>query len=219
MADAALQRKNMVESQVRPSDVTDRRIMRAMLDVPRDVFVPENKRVLAYSDADIALDGAGSRALLAPRTLAKLVQLAGPDANDHVLVVGAGCGYSAAVLSKLAASVVALECDADLATQARASLDATGCTNVEVATGPLTDGLPDQGAYDAIVFDGAVGVAPESFFAQLKDGGRIVAIVADGAMGEAMVWLKQGGVVSESPGFDAAARLLPGFEAGQAFVF
>ena len=219
MADAALQRKNMVESQVRPSDVTDRRIIRAMLDVPRDVFLPENKRVLAYSDADISLDGAGGRALLAPRTLAKLLQLARLDANDRVLVIGCGCGYTAAVLSKLSATVVALECDTDLAAQARVSLKATGCRNVQIAAGSLQNGWPDQGPYDAILFDGAVGTLPEGFFTQLEDGGRIVAIVSDGTMGEATVWLKQGNVVSASPGFDASAPLLPGFEPCQTFVF
>lgn len=217
-----LQRKNMVESQVRPSDVTDRRIIRAMLAVPREVFAPVEARTTAYMDSDLPVarrSGRAARFLLSPRLLAKLVQAMDCGDADRVLEIGTATGYGAAVLSHLAARVVALECDPTLADEARLALAATHCTNTAVVTGPLQQGVTAESPYDAILVSGAVSAIPAGLLDQLKDGGRLVTVVMDGSVGRAMRWRRHGGTFDPWPLFDAEAALLPGFEPKPAFVF
>src|SRR5262245_4114014 len=144
MTDFLQQRINMVESQVRPSDITDRRIIRAMLELPREDFVPDAVRAMAYMDDALQVapsrDGAGARYLLPPRTLAKLIQLAEIDASARVLDVGPATGYSAALLAKLAAQVVALEVDDGLCATLKENLQRLGLANVSVMLGALATG-------------------------------------------------------------------------------
>jgi protein-L-isoaspartate(D-aspartate) O-methyltransferase len=221
------QRKNMVESQLRPSDITDRRILRAMAEIPREAFLPPSMRAVAYMDADIPLAHAGggseSRRLMAPRTFAKLLQLAEIEASDVVLDVGTGTGYSAAVIARLAGTVVALECDDRLAREARRALESLSLENVLVLTGDLAGGNPQEAPYDAIVLEGAVSAVPISLLEQLKDGGRLVAVHAPspggGRLGRATCWIRQDGTFGASSAFDAGAPALPGFEAAPEFVF
>jgi protein-L-isoaspartate(D-aspartate) O-methyltransferase len=221
--DFETQRKNMVESQVRPSDVTDRRIIRAMLAVPREAFVPESMAGLAYMDADVSVAGAGrggtGRALLAPRTFARLVDLARIEPEDAVLDIGTATGYSAAVMAEIGATVVALECDERLARQARSALDRLGIANVTVVTGGLAAGWPGEGPYDAIVLEGAVPEVPAMLLEQLKDGGRLVAVLARGRLGKAAVWRRIEGTFDVTLAFDAGAPLLPDFETAPVFAF
>jgi protein-L-isoaspartate(D-aspartate) O-methyltransferase len=221
--DYATQRKNMVESQVRPSDVTDRRIIRAMLELPREVFVPERFRALAYMDGPVPLTPAGHtgarRALLSARVLAKLVQAAEISSTAAVLDIGAGTGYSSALLAQLAGRVVALESDGTLAAAARDALRQVGAEAVTVVEGPLPQGCPDEGPYDAILIEGAVEVVSPELLDQLKDGGRLVAIVGGGLSGRATVWRRDGTTYGRTTIFDAAADVLPGFEEARAFAF
>lgn len=222
MTDSTEQRLNMVESQVRPSDVTDRRIIRAMLEVPREMFAPEPQRALAYMDEDlqVAAPGGGKdgRYLLAPRVLAKLVQLAEIDPDCTVLDVGCASGYSSAVLAKLAKRVVALECDGGLAERARRALQELHASHVEVVEGPLEAGVPAKGPYGAILLNGAVPAVPQGLLDQLADGGRLVAVVRNGHIGRARVWRKSGVVCDARSAFDAGAKPLPGFEVQKGFV-
>lgn len=223
MSDFTLQRQNMVESQVRPSDVTDRRIPRAMNAVPRELFVPAARRSLAYLDIDLAVDGSGQssahRAILAPRTFAKLLQLAAIEPTDVVLDIGCTTGYSAAVLARLAQKVVAVERDAALVNEATHVLATLKADNVTIVEGDLTAGYPALGPFDVIVVEGAVARVPDALLGQLKDGGRLVAIISDGRTGRASVWQRTGETVSERDAFDAAAFFLPGFEPVRGFVF
>jgi protein-L-isoaspartate(D-aspartate) O-methyltransferase len=222
MVDAAQQRTNMVESQILTSDVTDRRILSAMGSLPRERFVPADMAALAYIDEAVPLSppaqGAERRWLMAPRVLAKLLQLAEIDEGNRVLDVGTGTGYSAAVLSRIAASVVALECDAALAAKARQLLADPGCSNVNVLEGELTAGCADEGPFDAIVLEGSIGERPNALLDQLKDGGRLVAVMRQGGLGKAMIWRRLGRSFDQWTVFDAAAPALPGFEPVPAFV-
>ena len=223
MSDLSLQRLNMVNSQVRPSDVTDRRIPRAMNMVPREAFVSAARKGVACLDIDLPVDvpgrGLTGRVMLAPRTFAKLLQLAAVEPTDLVLDIGCATGYSAAILAKLGQTVVALEADAALGQEATRVLQSLGADNVAVVQGDFSAGYPAEGPFDVIVVEGAVAAVPDALKGQLKDGGRLVAIVSDGRTGRAVVWRRTGSAVSESDGFDATAPFLPGFEPARHFVF
>lgn len=220
MVDFAVQRTNMVDSQIRPSDVTDRRIPRAMLEVPREVFVPAAARATAYLDDQIKITGSsgGPRFLLAPRVLAKMLQHLEVAETDSVLDIGGATGYSAAILSKLAKSVIALECDATLAEHAAATLKSIGVQGVTVHKGPLAVGYPTRAPYDAILVNGALPEVPPQLLDQLKDGGRLVAVMIANGVGRATMWRRYGTQFDHRTLFDAAGAQLPGFEKPAAFV-
>jgi protein-L-isoaspartate(D-aspartate) O-methyltransferase len=211
-----LQRLNMVESQVRPSDVTDRRVIRAMGQIARDAYVPGHLKTVAYMDEAIPLavatDGRILRQLLPARAFAKMLQLAGIPDDGVILDIGCATGYSTAVIARVARKVVGVEADAALAERARRSLAADGIANAKIVSGPLTEGCNSDGPYDAIIVNGGVSAVPSSLLEQLKDGGRLVAIVANGPAGKAVVCTRSGGVYDQRDAFDAAAAVLPGFE-------
>lgn len=223
MGDFAVARQRMVDNQLRTNDVTDSRILDAMGEVPRELFVPKARRSVAYIDEDVeirdAADGQSARYLMKPHVFARLIQLAGVRSGDVVLVVGCATGYSAAVLAQIAGSVVGLEADEELATEAGDILVAQGIDNAAVVSGPLTEGLADEGPYDVILVDGAIGVLPEALTAQLKDGGRLVCIQGTGNAAEAQLVTRSNETIGTRTAFNAAAHLVPGFERPRAFVF
>ena len=223
MTDFAAARRMMVDSQIRTSDVTDPRIIAAMLELPRERFVLQTKADLAYLDFDVpvtqAQHGKPARRLLKPMVLAKLVQAAALRASDHVLDVGCSSGYSSALLARLAHSVTALEEEEALIRLARDNLKAIGADNVTVVAGPLTQGWQATAPYDVILLNGATEVAPVALCRQLKPGGRLVTVLGRAPTGQAMLYRSVGDDVSGWPIFDAAAPLLPGFAAPPAFVF
>ena len=224
MTDFRLQRLNMVESQVRPSDITDRRIVRAMLEVPREAFVPREFAAIAYSDGAVPVvpsraGGADARYLLPPRTLAKLVQLAQVGPDSVVLDVGCATGYSTAVLARLARRVVALEADPALAREAQRQLRGCDASNAVVIEGPLADGAPAEAPFDAILLNGAVPDTALRLLEQLGDGGRLAAMVCEGPLNRGYVWQRSGKSVGRQAAFEGAAEPLPGFEVPAGFVF
>jgi protein-L-isoaspartate(D-aspartate) O-methyltransferase len=216
-ADFAELRTRMVDGQLRTTDVTDPDILEAMLSIPRERFVDDKRRPLAYVDTDVEI--APSRYLMEASPFAKLVQLAAIGSNGKVLDVGVGTGYSAAVLSRLAASVVALESDAGLAQRARAALAEVGAANVTIVVGPLAEGHAAAAPYDVIVVEGAVDVLPQPLTSQLRDGGRLVVVEGHGNAGVARLYLKSGSTVTGRRAFNAAVKPLPGFERAPAFEF
>jgi protein-L-isoaspartate(D-aspartate) O-methyltransferase len=219
MFDYVEARRIMVDRQVRTADVTDLRIIAAMLDVPRERFAP-GREAIAYLDVDLPVAGAqAGRALLKPMVFAKLVQAAEIGPADHVLDLGCATGYSAAVLSRLCGSVVALEEDAGLAKIAQGLLAASGSPNVTVAIGPLAAGWDKGAPYDAVVVEGSCEVMPQALARQLKEGGRLVAVAGAAPMGKATVYRAIGGHLTAQALFDAAAPALPGFARPPAFVF
>lgn len=213
-------RVRMVDGQVRTTDVTDAAIIAAMLEVPREAFVPAGRRPLAYIDEDIALvAGRPGRSLMRASPFAKLLQLADVRPGDLVLDVGCGSGYSSAVLARIAGFVVALESDPALAAGAAASLSALGVENVSVVEGALAAGHAAQAPYDVILVEGAVGEVSPALLDQMKEGGRLVAVVGEGNSGRATLWLKEGGLVSSRPAFNAAVPPLAEFRRVPAFQF
>jgi protein-L-isoaspartate(D-aspartate) O-methyltransferase len=216
--DFAVARRMMVDGQVLTRDVFDPDLLAAMLEVPRERFVPPAQVALAYLDRNLPLTADGSRCLLQPMVLARLLQAADIIATDHVLDVGCGPGYSSALLARLAGSVVALEEDKDLATFARRVLRELA-PQVEVVEGLLKTGWPAAGPYDVIVLNGAAEIIPEPLFAQLKDGGRLVGIEGEGPATQARIYCSIRGEISGRSITEAAAPLLPGFARPPEFVF
>jgi protein-L-isoaspartate(D-aspartate) O-methyltransferase len=214
-------RVKMVDGQVRTTDVTNKDLLAAMLSVPREAFVPERLRDLAYIDEDleVAATAEGRRFLMEPSPFARLVQLAAIAPGDRVLDVGCATGYSAAVLSRLAARVVALESDGELADRAAAALAGQGASNVTVVKGPLAAGCRGEAPFDVILIEGAVEEVPQSLMDQLAEGGRLVAVVGIGNAGAVRLYVKRDGNVSSRLAFNAAIRPLPGFEREKAFEF
>ena len=220
MTDFSQSRRKMVDNQLRTNDVTDHRILDAMELVPRERFVPASKRAVAYIDEDLPIGSADStRVLMKPHIFGKLVQLAEIREGDVVLVVGAGTGYGSAVISKVAASVVALEEDEDLAKTATEVLMDLGIENAVVVEGPLVAGYASEGPYDVIFVDGAVEVLPEALLGQVKSGGRLAVIEGKGGAGTAKLYQKSGDTASSRFGFNASVGVLPGFEKAAEFVF
>ncbi len=218
MADSATARHNMVESQIRTNKVTDARLTAAMLEIPRERFLPKALRGIAYIDEDIPLGG--GRHLMEPMVLARLLQIAEVRAGDVALDIGCGPGYSAAVLARLCDTVVAVECDAKLAGEATKTLAALDIDNAAVIEGPLAAGCAKQGPYDLVLFDGAISGVPEKIQRQVAEGGRIVAVIGAGAgVGRGSVMRKAGGSLHVRAVFDAAVPSLPGFEPATEFVF
>lgn len=216
MADPATLRRTMVDGQIRTADVTDRPLLQAFLEVPRERFVPPAQGPLAYLDLDLPA-GDGMRRMLKPMVLAKMLQALDLSAGDRVLDVGCASGYAAAVMARLAGSVVALEEESPLAAQARANL--AGLANVEVAGGRLADGYPARAPYDAILVEGSLELEPAALCRQLAEGGRLVCIQGTGPATKATLYRRDREETTQRALFDAAGAILPGFAKPAAFAF
>jgi protein-L-isoaspartate(D-aspartate) O-methyltransferase len=216
--DYATARLNMVESQVRTNKVTDSKVIDALLAVPRERFVPEKLRGVAYVDEDLPLGGA--RYLLEPMVLARLLQAAQIKPSHRVLDVGAATGYATAILARLAASVVGLEQEPRLADEARRNLHELMVNNATVVAGDLAAGNPKSAPYDLILVNGAIAGVPPALKAQLAEGGRLATVIKAGAgMGQATLFTRVGDTLSGRVIFDASTPLLPGFVPQESFVF
>ncbi|WP_420858108.1 protein-L-isoaspartate O-methyltransferase family protein [Marivivens marinus] len=216
MADYSTRRTMMVDTQVRPSDVTKFPIIDAMLSVPRELYVPADKREAAYVGENLSLGG--NRVILEPRTFAKMLDALDIQPDEVVLDLGCGLGYSTAVLARLAEFVVAVEEDETRADEAQAALSENGVDNAAVTTGPLADGAAKSGPYDVIIVEGAVEHLPPALLDQLQDGGRICVLFAEGALGTVRVGYKIDGRMNWRYAFNAGAPVLSGFEKHSAFT-
>ena len=205
----------MVVSQLRPSDVNDPAIVEAMATLPRELFVPEENRLVAYADRGV--DIAPGRRLAPPLTTGAMLVEARPQPSDRVLVVAAGTGYLAALVAGMVDSVVALEADADLAEQATANL--SSYTNVRLVTGALTEGFAEAAPYTLILVDGAVEELPESLTGQLAENGRIIAPVIDGGVTRLARGYAGDGPVALRPFANGASQPLTEFARHKAFQF
>jgi len=222
MADYESARHNMVESQLRTSGVTEIRILDVFAEIPRENFVPAAMKPVAYLDADIRLTAGGEEPhfLMRPYAFGKLLELAEVGAGDVVLDIGAGTGYSAAVLSKLGDTVVALEASEELASKANETLTSLGITNVAVVTGPHEEGYQKEAPYDVIVVEGSVEHVPQGLLDQLRDdGGRLLTVFNKDGRSRGRIYTRRDGIVTHRDVFDGAVPLLQGFAVEEGFVF
>ncbi len=221
--DFATLRTKMVDSQLKTEGVIDPVVLSAFGEVPRESFVPAKLKALAYVDNDLQIkpsDGtAGGRYLMEPAPLGRLLQAAGINPGDTVMVVGAGLGYTAAVVARMARGVAAVESDPALASEAARNLTAAGITNAHVVNGPLAAGYPKGAPYDVIIVDGAVEVVPDALLSQLAEAGRLAAVVGHGRAAQGTVYTRSGDEIGSRPVFNAGVHPLPGFEKPAAFVF
>jgi len=216
-------RQTMVDCQLRTFDITNRDVLAAALDVPREIFAPGVASAVVYSDRMLDIPGSQGRAMPAPMVVARLLQAAELSPSDKVLVVASGTGYTAALAGRIAGSVVALDNEAAPTEAATANFARIGAANIQAVTGDLAAGAAAQGPFDVIVIDGAIEAEPEGLFEQLAEGGRLYTIVlpegAAGWRGKASVFEKNSGRIGSRMLFDAAARPLDAFRRKAAFSF
>lgn len=208
-------RAAMIDSQVRANDVHDRRIVAALAETPREIFLPDSRRMLAY--ADRAVETGAGRHLWAPRDFAKLLLATAVREEDRVLDIAPGAGYSSVVFSRLAAHVCALEDTEARIDALKKALPGGVAPNIEVGLGPLRAGLPARAPFDVVFVNGAVGEVPDAWLDQLADGGRLAVVVNEGVVGRARVYTKVGGKASWRTPFESSAPTLPGLERAEAF--
>lgn len=209
MAEVSAERMTMVDTQIRPSDVTKFTVIDAMLSVPREEFVPDRVRGTAYCDGQIVLGG--GRVMLEPRTLAKMLDALDIQPSELVLDLGCGLGYSSAVVARLAEAVIAVEEDTEMAAEAEARLVMAGVDNVAVFPAPLAEGGLRHGPYDVVMLQGGIETLPNAIMSQIKEGGRIAAIFVQEALGVCRIGLRSSGSVDWRDAFNAVAPVLRGF--------
>lgn len=219
MTDYALARRNMVDGQLRPNKVTNAALLTAIGELPRERFLPEALRSVAYADDDVPLGG--GRYLMEPMVLARLIQTLQPQPGDRCLVVGAGRGYGAALLARLVKTVTAVESDPVLATAAAQIARDLSIEGIQWISGKFELGGPGSAPYEVVLIEGAVRQVPQAILDQMAEGGRLATIAsgAPGAMGVAQMFVKAGGVASARPLFEAGTPLLPGFAPPPRFTF
>ena len=219
----AASRANMINGQVIPAGITDRRLIAALAHVPREHFVPAHMASFAYADTSILLKEARSpspaRYLMSVGPFARLVQEAAIDQKAVVLDVGCTTGYSAAVLARISKEVIALECDPELAAVATTTLASMNLGNVTVITGPLGEGWPSGAPYDAILLEGSIETAPSALVEQLSVYGRLAAVIGRGLSAHATIFTKTRSASGSRRAFNAAIPALPGFAMPKTFVF
>lgn len=217
MTEFAARRTMMVDTQVRPSDVTKFPIIDAMLNVARENFVPAAQREAAYMGENLSLGG--ERVLLEPRTLAKMLDALDISNDELVIDIGCAMGYSAAVIAHMAAAVVAVEDDEALLSEAQEALADSGIDNVILHQAELVEGAEQHGPYDVMIVQGGVQQLPMSLQDQIKEGGRVACLFMEDALGEVRIGHKQGGRISWRMSFNAGAPVLSGFTQEKAFEF
>ncbi len=217
MFDAAAARRQMVDGQLKPHRILDAAILSAMGDVPREAFVPERLAAVAYVDEDIEI--APGRHMMEPMVFGRLLQELAIEPHHRVLDVGCLTGYSSAVLARLAARVVALEMDGDLATRTGRLLARLDLNNVFTTVGALSAGEASNAPYDRILLEGATEEVPEALKQQLADGGRLAAVVRRNGVGKATIVERHGNAFGVREVFDAATPMLPGMTKPRGFVF
>jgi len=210
MSDLEDARRKMVASQVRPADVTDRRLQDAMLAIPRERFLPRSMAGSAYADMEVDL-GEGRR-FMRPRDFAKLVQALAVKSGDLVLDLACARGYSTAILSRLCETVIGIESNKAFASKAEGALSDVGADNAVIVTGDVKKGAPEQGPFDVILVNGAVEVVPDAWLDQIAEGGRMAVIVRERGVGRGRLFTRHGGVVGSRDVFDSMTSVLPGFE-------
>ena len=223
MPDLETARHNMVESQIRPNDVTDRRLIDAVSQIPREQFVPASMKDLAYMDEEIVFNAASKadarRFMLTPMTFAKLVQAAEVKSTDIVLDVGCATGYSTAILARLAESVVGLESETGLVDRANGLLSELEIDNAAIVAGPLTEGYAGEGPYDVIIVNGAVAELSDKLKEQLKDQGKLVTLLVEGPVSRCHIFRNENGILTGRPLFDIPASRLAEFDSEPEFEF
>ncbi len=212
-------RKMMVDCQLRPTKVTDERVLDAFGTIPREDFVGKHQRAMAYADEDLQLTG--GRYLMEPMVLARLVQALNIQAKDNILVVGGGTGYGTAIVARLGGSVITVETRAQLVEKAQENLVSIGVDNAVVIKSRLVDGLAKEAPFDRILIEGSVETVPEKLLEQLTPRGTLVAVwrPAGAPIGVASIWSRSGDGFARKPLFDAQVPLLEDFKAKAEFVF
>lgn len=215
--DYSAARKNMIECQIRPNKVIDEALIASIGDAPRERFLPEGLRAVAYVDKELRLSA--ERNLMESVVLARLLQALDLTSADAVLDIASGTGYAAAVMARLAGTVFALESETDLQARATGLFGELALDNIVPEDGDLAAGCPEHGPYNAILIEGAVDAVPPAILAQLADGGRLATVIMENGIGRATLYRKDGDHLSRRVLFDANVPVLKEFRNAQTFRF
>ena len=210
-------RINMVESQIRTVKVKDARVLAALRRVPREAFLPERLRAVAYVDDDLCLGR--ERYMTEPMVLARLLQAAEIGPRDAALAIGCTTGYAVALLAQLAESVVGIECDPAFVADCDRALTRLGVDTAAVVEGDLTLGYPDQAPYDVILIEGRCADIPRGLVDQLAEGGRLVTVTDEDGVGKAILIRRSGAAAGSRILFDAHIPRLAAFDRAPVFRF
>jgi protein-L-isoaspartate(D-aspartate) O-methyltransferase len=220
MTDFAVLRERMVDNQIRPGAVTDHAVIRAFLEIPRELFTDPAERAFAYADREVKMSAsAPARRMMAPVLLARLLQGLQLEDSAKLMVIACGTGYSAAIASRLAATVVGVEEEPALADLARDCLQGLSIRNARIVQAKHTAGYPAAAPCDAMLIDGSVEEIPQALVDQLKPQGRLAAVRREERISRAMIFERAGESVTGWPLLEAWATPLPGFERPREFVF
>lgn len=223
MGDFQQARRQMVDCQIRPNDITDLDIIDAFSSVPREMFVPQSKKEIAYIDKDLMIADSGpqseERFLMQATPFAKLVKAASIKPSDLVLCVACGCGYGAAIVANLADSVVAIDENQSLVDHASETVNELGIDNLAIIHGDLEKGCPSEAPFDVILIEGAIIAPPDTLFAQLRDGGRLVTVMGEGLSSEVCIYLKQSSDISIIKSGNVSVPSLTAFSLKEEFTF
>lgn len=218
MTNVELARFNMVEQQVRPWDVLDPQVLDLMESTPREAFVPDPYKKVAYADVEIPI-GKGE-VMLAPKHVGRMLQALDIQENDTALEVGTGTGYITALLAKSCRQVYSVEVDSELSKTAASNLAAQGISNVTLETGCAANGWAEHGPYDVTIICGALPSLPESFKQSMQRGGRLVAITGNGPVMQAILWVRTGADEwQEEHLFETEIKTLSNTKTRKEFVF
>tara|TARA_Y100000052_G_scaffold27571_1_gene36573 strand:- start:9472 stop:10122 length:651 start_codon:yes stop_codon:yes gene_type:complete len=215
--DLTIARRKMIDSQIRPDDVTDERVIAAFETIPREVFLPKAMSAVAYSEVE--LETVTGNKLWLARDLSKMLQALEVKSSDLALVIGAGEGYSAALLNELADTVIALEAEQDVADKAMSLMSDLGSDRVACVSGELTAGFPSEGPYDVILVNGLVEFVPDAWLEQLSVGGRLGVVVGNQRKGEARIYTRTAGSTSYHVEYDCVPPMLKGVALEKGFSF
>ena len=212
-------RKAMVDSQIRPNKVIDDQVIEAFSTIPRELFVNRHMQEMAYIDEDIHLSG--GRFIIEAMVMARMVQALKLTPSDNVMCIGAGNGYGAAILSFLAASVIAVETRIQMVEKAQQIVAGLDIGNVAVVKSRLQDGYPSEAPYQGIIIEGGVEYVPQALFDQLSDDGHLVCVLRPRGLdvGEAMIWHKRSDHVTPKTLFTAQVPVLDEFKLKPKFAF
>ena len=215
--DTYLENKNMIDGQVKPLSNIEPSILEALYNIDRKDYIPENFRDFSYSEKNVYIGN--GRYLPKPAITAKLLSALKVETLETVLIIGSGTGYSAAITSKIAETVICIEEDQDLITFSESIASSNSMNNIVFIKNKLSKGYIDQGPYSCILIEGGVEEVPNIILDQIAEGGKLVTVIMQNDTGSAIKYSRKNNQIISQFLFSIEAPLLKSFEKAKKFKF